>query len=68
MLIFLAISAVLCFLNIAQIVSQPILAIIGLVYGLIYAYLFIVMYSLYCTFKEEQEQGTKRYHSSDAKV
>jgi len=69
MIILLGISTVLCSLNLLQIVSKPILAIVfGLGYGLLYAYLFVVMYSLYSTFKEEHEQGAMRYHSPEAKV
>jgi len=67
MMILLAITSILCFLNILSFTSSGIIS--GLIYGGLYGYLFVVIYSLYATFKEEFERGgTAHYQQPGSKV
>lgn len=62
MMIVMAISTVLCLLHILSFTVEGIIT--AIVYGAIYGYLFVVLYSLFSLFREEKQRGfAAQYHA-----
>lgn len=55
MMILLAILSILSFLNILSFTAHGVVS--GLIYGVFYGYLFVVIHSLFTVFEEEFERG-----------
>jgi len=67
MMIYMAVITVLALLNFLSFTLKG--AISAIVYGVIFGYLFVVLYSLYELFREERERGfNAQYRVTGAKV
>lgn len=66
-MIIMAVLAVIMFLNILSFTVEGVVT--GLIYGIMYAYEFIVLYSLRTMFREESERGfNTQYRQPGSKV
>jgi len=65
-MILMAIIAVLAFLSILSMSLEK--TVIGWIYGAPYAYSFVILHSLYTTFREEKEGAATETNLQDLKA